>query len=110
MSIEIRRPVRRHSSEVRRYGVIAREELLFYFDQVAEGDTAAEGGGGGHEVGQAAGGGVTVGVVRRRICDVVDKVLVVGVGELLGFGVGVFGVEEGGEVGGLGGGGGGVFS
>jgi len=39
----------------------------------------------------------------------VDVVLVVGVGEFLGFGVVDFGEDEGGEGGGLRGGGGGVF-
>ena len=109
MSIEIPRPIRRQSSEVRRCGVIAREKLLFYLDEVAKGDAAAEGGGGGDEVGQAAGGRVAVGVVRGRICDIVDEVLVVRVVELLGFVVVNFGEDEGGEGGGLGGGGGGVF-
>ena len=109
MPIEICRSVRRHSREVRRCGVVAREELLFYLDEVAKGDAAAEGGGGGDEVGQAAGRGVAVWVIGGSICDVVDDVLIVGVGLLLGFGVGVFGEDEGGEGGGLGGGGGGVL-
>ncbi len=48
-------------------------------------------------------------MVRGGVGDVVDVVLVVGVGELLGLVVGDFGEDEGGEAGGLGGGGGGVF-
>lgn len=52
----------------------------FDFDEVAEGDAAAEGAGGDDEVGEAAGGGVGGGVVRGGVGDVVDEVLVVGVG------------------------------
>lgn len=89
--------------------VVAREELLFDFDEVAEWDAAPEGGGGDDEVGEAAGGGVGGGVVRGGVGDVVDEVLVVRVGEFLGFVVLDFGKDEGGEGGSLGGGGGGVF-
>ena len=56
------------------------EELLFDFDEVAEGDASAEGGGGDDEVGEAAGGGIGVRVVGGGVSDVVDEVLVVGVG------------------------------
>jgi len=48
-------------------------------------------------------------VFGGRVGDVVDVVLVVGVGEFLGFGVVDLGEDEGGEGGGLRGGGGGVF-
>ena len=54
--------------------------MLFDFDEVAEGDAAAEGGGGDDEVGETAGGGVGVRVVGGGVSDVVDEVLVVGVG------------------------------
>ena len=54
--------------------------MLFDFDEVAEGDAAAEGGGGDDEVGEAAGGGIGVRVVGGGVSDVVDEVLVVGVG------------------------------
>ncbi len=45
----------------------------------------------------------------RGIGDVVDKILVVGVGEFLRGVVRKFGEDEGGQRGGVGGGGGGVF-
>lgn len=86
------------------------QELGFDLDEVAEGDAAAEAARGDDEVGEAAGGGVRRGgVVRGAVGDVVDEVLVVGVGELLRGAVVDFGEDEGGEGGGLGGGRGGVF-
>lgn len=86
------------------------QELGFDFDEVAEGDAAAEAARGDDQVGEAAGGGVFRGwVVRRAVGDVVDEVLVVGVGQLLRGAVVDFGEDEGGEGGGLGGGRGGVF-
>jgi len=109
LSIKTRRTICRHGCKIRTFRIIAREKLLLYFHQVAEGYAAAEAAGGDDEVGQAAGGGVGGGVVRGGVGDVVDVVLVVGVGELLGLVVGDFGEDEGGEAGGLGGGGGGVF-
>ena len=48
-------------------------------------------------------------MVGGSVGDVVDEVLVVGVGQLLRLGVVDLGEDEGGEGGGLGGGGGGVF-
>lgn len=109
LRVEVRSAVGWQVGEIGVLRIVAREELLFDFDEVAEGDAPAEGGGGDDEVGKAAGGGVARGMVRRGVGDVVDEVLVVRVGEFLGFVVIDFGEDEGGEGGGLGGGGGGVF-
>ena len=107
--IEVRRSVGRQRCKVRAVDIVAGEKLLFDFNEIAKRDPAAETAGGDDEVGEAAGGGGGGGVFRGRVGDVVDEVLVVGVGELLWGGVGDFGEDEGGERGGLGGGGGGVF-
>lgn len=80
LRVEIRGTVRRQVGEVRVVGLVPREELLFDLDEVAKGDAAAEGAGGDDEIGEAAGAGVGGGVVGRRVGDVVDEVLVVGVG------------------------------
>jgi len=109
LRVEVRSAVRGQVGEIGVLRIVAREELLLDFDEVAEGDAAPEGGGGDDEVGEAAGGGVAGRVVRGGVGDVVDEVLVVRVGQFLGFVVIDFGEDEGGEGGGLGGGGGGVF-
>ena len=54
--------------------------MFFDFNKITEGDAAAEVGGGDDEVGEAAGGGVGGWVIRGGVGDVVDEVLVVGVG------------------------------
>lgn len=86
-----------------------REEPLLDLDEVAEGDAPAEAAAGDDEVGEAAGGARVRVVVRGRVGDVVDEVLVVRVRQLLRGAVVDLGQDEGGEGGGLGGGRGGVF-
>lgn len=108
-AVERRRAIRRETREIRLLGFVPAEELVLDLDEVGEGDAAAEGGGGDDEIGEAA-GGEAVRVLGGRVGDVVDVVLVVGVGELLGFGVVDFGEDEGGEGGGVRGGGGGMFA
>lgn len=84
------------------------EKTLLDFDEEAKRDTAAERGIRNHKIGEAAsrGGG---GVFGGGVGDVVDEVLVVGVGKFLGFRVVDFGKDKGGETGCLGGGGGSMF-
>lgn len=83
--------------------MVAREELFLDLDEVAEGNAAAEIAGGDDEEGETAGGGGVGRVFRGSIRDVVDEVLVVGVGQFLRGGMADFGEDEGGERGGLGG-------
>ena len=84
-------------------------ELFLNLDEIAKGYATAKGRGGDDKVGQPA-GGRGVRVFGGSIGDVVDEVLVVGVGQFLRRGVVDFREDEGGEGGGLRGGGGGVFS
>lgn len=88
------------------------EEAGAELDEETEGDAAVDGRGVGYDqVGEAAGGGLggVGGVFGGGGGDVVDVVGAVGVGEFLRGGVVDFGEDEGGEGGGLGCGGGGVF-
>lgn len=62
----------------------ALQETVLDLDEEAEGDASTERGVCDDEVGQSASGGVRGGVFRGRGGDVVDVVVVVGVGELLG--------------------------
>ena len=104
--VEVGRAVRGHlvKGSMVAFGVFG-EELLFDFDEVAEGDAAAEAGGGDYEVGESAGGRGGR-VFGRRVGDVVDEVVIVGVGQFLRGFVLDLGEDEGGERGGLRGGGG----
>ena len=107
--VEIRCAVWRHGGEVCGGGVIAREELLLDFDEVAKGDAPPEGRGCDDEVREAARGGVGGRVLRGRGGHVVDVIGAVSVGQFLRGLVREFGEDEGGEGRGLRGGGGGVF-
>lgn len=53
------------------------KELFLDFDEKAEWDSAPKGGRCNNKIGQAAGGRISVGMIRRRVGDVVDEVLVV---------------------------------
>ena len=88
--------------------VVAGEELLFDFNEVAKGDAAAEVGGGYDEVGESACRGGRR-VLGGGIGNVVYKVVIVCVGQLLGGFVFDLGEDERGEGGGLRGGGGRVL-
>ncbi|ROW09700.1 hypothetical protein VMCG_02453 [Cytospora schulzeri] len=88
-------------------GRVLGEEALADLEQEAEGDAAAEGRLGHHQEGEAAGGGRVM--LGRGLGDVVDVVVAVGVGELLGRVVLYFGEDERGQGGRLGGGRGGAF-
>ena len=83
-AIECRGAVGRQTREIRVFRLVPAEELVFDLDEVGEGDAPAEGGGSDDEVCEAAGGGA-IRVFGGGVGDVVDVVLVVGVGELLGF-------------------------
>lgn len=87
--VEVGGAVRRQRGEVRPRprprlrgvpAAVPREELLLDLDEVAEGDAPAEAGGRDDEVGEPPRAGVAGRVVRRRVGDVVDEVLVVRVG------------------------------
>lgn len=78
--VEVRRAVGGQGGEIGGVGGVAREELFLDLDEVAEGDAAAEAAGGDDEEGEAAGGGGVGRVFGGGVGDVVDEVLVVGVG------------------------------
>ena len=78
--VEISGAVGGQGGEIGGVGGVAREELFLDLDEVAEGDAAAETAGGDDEEGEAAGGGGVGRVFGGGIGDVVDEVLVVGVG------------------------------
>lgn len=83
--------------------------MLLDLYKVAERYTTAEPTRSDNKVGQTTRRRVGGGVVGRCVGDVVDEVLIVGVGQLLGLVVGYLGEDDGGETGGGAGGGGGVF-
>lgn len=83
------------------------KEALADLEKVAKGHTAAQSGLGDDQEGETAGGGVIV--LGGRFGNVVDVVVAVGVRELLRGLVCDFGENEGGEGGGLRGGGGGAL-
>lgn len=89
-----------HVGEVGLGGGELGEEALADLEQEAEGHAPAEGGLGDHQEGEPARGGGAI-VLGGRLGDVVDVVVPVGVGELLGRVVLDLGQDQRGEGGGL---------
>lgn len=102
LRVEARSPVVGHFGELAGGGERL-EEAPANLEEEAKGDAAAERGLGHDEEGEAAGGGV-LGVLGRRLGDIVDVVVAVRVGELLWGVVADLGENERGEGRGLRGG------
>lgn len=84
--------------------------MFLDFYEVAEGYAAAEAGAGDDQVGKAASGGIRRRVIGGRVGDVVDVVLIMGIGQFLWLVVRYFWEYQRGKTGCLRGGRGGVFS